>query len=165
MAKRTDIKKILIIGSGPIVIGQAAEFDYAGTQACLPLQEERYEVVLVNSNPATIMTDPETAKFLANVRDLAKRAQASVTGADVGIPTQILPLLTENRYRYSKLYNRVMVRTVRGEAHQPIAGLAPEAIYMDCCDALNELNFSYSMVPVTCHMLGGFVMICNLYKP
>ena len=57
MAKRTDIKKILIIGSGPIVIGQAAEFDYAGTQACLALKEEGYEVVLVNSNPATIMTD------------------------------------------------------------------------------------------------------------
>ena len=57
MAKRTDIKKIMIIGSGPIVIGQAAEFDYAGTQACLALREEGYEVVLVNSNPATIMTD------------------------------------------------------------------------------------------------------------
>jgi len=57
MAKRTDIKKILIIGSGPIVIGQAAEFDYAGTQACLALREEGYEVVLCNSNPATIMTD------------------------------------------------------------------------------------------------------------
>ena len=57
MAKRTDLKKIMIIGSGPIVIGQAAEFDYAGTQACLALKEEGYEVVLVNSNPATIMTD------------------------------------------------------------------------------------------------------------
>lgn len=61
MAKRTDIKKILIIGSGPIVIGQAAEFDYAGTQACLALKEEGYEVVLVNSNPATIMTDTTIA--------------------------------------------------------------------------------------------------------
>ena len=61
MAKRTDIKKVLIIGSGPIVIGQAAEFDYAGTQACLALKEEGYEVVLVNSNPATIMTDTTIA--------------------------------------------------------------------------------------------------------
>ena len=61
MANRTDIKKILIIGSGPIVIGQAAEFDYAGTQACLALKEEGYEVVLVNSNPATIMTDTTIA--------------------------------------------------------------------------------------------------------
>lgn len=61
MAKRTDIKKVLIIGSGPIAIGQAAEFDYAGTQACLALKEEGYEVVLVNSNPATIMTDTSIA--------------------------------------------------------------------------------------------------------
>ena len=61
MAKRKDLKKILIIGSGPIIIGQAAEFDYAGTQACLALKEEGYEVVLVNSNPATIMTDTAIA--------------------------------------------------------------------------------------------------------
>ena len=61
MPKRTDIKKILIIGSGPIVIGQACEFDYSGTQACKALREEGYEIVLVNSNPATIMTDPEVA--------------------------------------------------------------------------------------------------------
>ena len=61
MAKRSDLKKILIIGSGPIVIGQAAEFDYAGTQACLALKEEGYQVVLVNSNPATIMTDTTIA--------------------------------------------------------------------------------------------------------
>ncbi len=61
MPKRTDIKKVMVIGSGPIVIGQAAEFDYAGTQACLALREEGYEVVLVNSNPATIMTDTHIA--------------------------------------------------------------------------------------------------------
>ncbi len=77
MPRRTDIKKILVIGSGPIVIGQAAEFDYAGTQACLALREEGYEVVLCNSNPATIMTDrsvadrvymePLTLEFVARV--------------------------------------------------------------------------------------------------
>ncbi|MBP5330793.1 MAG: carbamoyl-phosphate synthase large subunit, partial [Lachnospiraceae bacterium] len=77
MPKRTDIKKILVIGSGPIVIGQAAEFDYAGTQACLSLREEGYEVVLCNSNPATIMTDkriadkiymePLTLEFIAKI--------------------------------------------------------------------------------------------------
>src|SRR5690348_15777310 len=61
MPKRTDLKKILLIGSGPIVIGQACEFDYSGTQACKALREEGFEVVLVNSNPATIMTDPEMA--------------------------------------------------------------------------------------------------------
>ena len=61
MPKRKDIKKIMLIGSGPIVIGQACEFDYSGTQACKALREEGYKVVLVNSNPATIMTDPEFA--------------------------------------------------------------------------------------------------------
>src|SRR3954454_20976045 len=59
--RRNDIHKILILGSGPIVIGQAAEFDYSGVQACKVLKEEGYEIVLVNSNPATIMTDPEFA--------------------------------------------------------------------------------------------------------
>ena len=61
MPQRTDIKKVLIIGSGPIIIGQACEFDYSGTQACKALKKLGYEIVLVNSNPATIMTDPEMA--------------------------------------------------------------------------------------------------------
>ena len=61
MPRRNDIQKILVIGSGPIVIGQSAEFDYSGTQACKALKQEGYEVVLVNSNPATIMTDPDLA--------------------------------------------------------------------------------------------------------
>ena len=61
MPKRKDIKKILVIGAGPIIIGQACEFDYSGTQACKALKDEGYKVVLVNSNPATIMTDPEVA--------------------------------------------------------------------------------------------------------
>ena len=77
MPKLTNIKKVLVIGSGPIIIGQAAEFDYAGTQACRALKEEGLEVVLVNSNPATIMTDvhiadrvyvePISVEFLENV--------------------------------------------------------------------------------------------------
>ncbi len=89
MPKRTDIKKVLVIGSGPIVIGQAAEFDYAGTQACLALKEEGYEVVLANSNPATIMTDtsiadkvymePLTLEFLARICRL-ERPDAIVPG-------------------------------------------------------------------------------------
>ena len=61
MPKRTDIKKILIIGAGPIIIGQACEFDYSGVQACKSLKDEGYEIILINSNPATIMTDPEIA--------------------------------------------------------------------------------------------------------
>ena len=61
MGKRRNIKKILVIGAGPIVIGQACEFDYSGTQACKALKDEGYKVILINSNPATIMTDPEVA--------------------------------------------------------------------------------------------------------
>ena len=61
MPRRKDIRRILILGSGPIVIGQACEFDYSGTQACKALRKEGFEVILVNSNPASIMTDPETA--------------------------------------------------------------------------------------------------------
>ena len=61
MPKRKDIKKVLVIGAGPIVIGQACEFDYSGTQACKALRDEGYKVILINSNPATIMTDPDVA--------------------------------------------------------------------------------------------------------
>ena len=96
MPKRNDIKKVLVIGSGPIVIGQAAEFDYAGTQACLALKEEGYEVVLINSNPATIMTDtniadkiymePLTLEYVAKViRDERPDAIAPGFGGQVGL--------------------------------------------------------------------------------
>ena len=61
MSKRKDIKKILVVGAGPIIIGQACEFDYSGTQACKALKDEGFKVVLINSNPATIMTDPNVA--------------------------------------------------------------------------------------------------------
>ena len=61
MPKRKDIKKILVVGAGPIIIGQACEFDYSGTQACKALKDEGYKVILINSNPATIMTDPDVA--------------------------------------------------------------------------------------------------------
>lgn len=125
----------------------------------LPINCRAFDT-LPEASQKTIMADPETQKFIANVRAL-RTVNASVTGADLAIPTSILPLLNENRFRYSKLMNRVLVRTVRGEVHQPIGGLAPEAVWEDCCDALNELDFAYSMVALTCHKVGGFVLICN----
>src|SRR5262245_28117895 len=99
MPKRTDIHSVLIIGAGPIVIGQACEFDYSGTQACKALREEGYRIVLVNSNPATIMTDPEFAdrtyiepitpeaveKIIA--RELAEMARLGAKGKLVLLPT------------------------------------------------------------------------------
>ena len=88
MPKRTDIKKILIIGSGPIVIGQACEFDYSGTQACKALRSEGYEVVLVNSNPATIMTDPEIADR-TYIEPLSKEYLEAIIAAER--PDALLP--------------------------------------------------------------------------
>src|SRR5499426_3011794 len=90
MPKRTDLRKILIIGSGPIVIGQACEFDYAGTQACKALREEGFEVVLVNSNPATIMTDPEMADR-TYVEPLTPDALAKIIARER--PQALLPTL------------------------------------------------------------------------
>ena len=90
MPMYTDIKKVLVLGSGPIVIGQAAEFDYAGTQACLALREEGYEVVLANSNPATIMTD----KDIADHGYIEPLNTASVTQViELERPDSILPTL------------------------------------------------------------------------
>src|SRR5580658_1605101 len=88
MPKRTDIKKIMIIGSGPIIIGQACEFDYSGTQACKALRAEGYEVVLVNSNPATIMTDPEIADR-TYIEPLAKEYLEAIIAAER--PDALLP--------------------------------------------------------------------------
>jgi carbamoyl-phosphate synthase large subunit len=96
MPKRTDIHKILIIGSGPIVIGQACEFDYSGTQACKALRQEGYEIVLVNSNPATIMTDPETADItyiepltVAAVTEIIRRERPDALLPTVGGQTAL----------------------------------------------------------------------------
>ena len=90
MPKRTDIRKILIIGSGPIIISQACEFDYSGTQACKALREEGYEIVLINSNPATIMTDPETAQR-TYIEPVTPEAVAKVISRDR--PDALLPTL------------------------------------------------------------------------
>lgn len=125
----------------------------------LPINCRAFDT-LPEASQQSILADPETRKFIANVRAL-RTVNTSVTGADLAIPVSILPLLNENRFRYSKLMNRVLVRTVRGEVHQPIGGLSPEAIWEDCCDALNELDFAYSMVSLTCNKVGGFVLICN----
>ena len=84
MPKRTDIKTVMLIGSGPIVIGQACEFDYSGTQGVKALKEEGYRVVLVNSNPATIMTDPEIADR-TYVEPLTVDVQAAVPQAEEGV--------------------------------------------------------------------------------
>jgi carbamoyl-phosphate synthase large subunit len=90
MPKRTDIESVLIIGAGPIVIGQACEFDYSGAQACKALKEEGYRVVLVNSNPATIMTDPEMADAVY-IEPINWRTVASIIEKEK--PSALLPTM------------------------------------------------------------------------
>jgi carbamoyl-phosphate synthase large subunit len=90
MPKRVDIESILIIGAGPIIIGQACEFDYSGTQACKALTEEGYKVILVNSNPATIMTDPETA-HVTYIEPLTVEAVTKIIAKEK--PDALLPTL------------------------------------------------------------------------
>ncbi|MFQ5901982.1 MAG: carbamoyl phosphate synthase large subunit, partial [Thermodesulfobacteriota bacterium] len=90
MPKRTDIEKILLIGSGPIVIGQACEFDYSGTQACKVLKEDGYKVILVNSNPASIMTDPDFA-YSTYIEPLTVESLTKIIEKEM--PDVILPTL------------------------------------------------------------------------
>ena len=141
MPKRTDIQKILVIGSGPIVIGQAAEFDYAGTQACLALKEEGYEVVLANSNPATIMTDtaiadkvymePLTAEYVARIIRY-ERPDAIVPG--IGGQTGL------------NLVTQLYEQGVLNECQVEVLGTRPESIacaedrekFKELCQALGE---------------------------
>ncbi len=141
MAKRTDLKKILIIGSGPIIIGQAAEFDYAGTQACLALKEEGYEVVLVNSNPATIMTDttiadkvymePLTLEYIAKILRY-ERPDAIVPG--IGGQTGL------------NLAMQLEKKGVLKECHVELLGTSSESIeraedrelFKELCQSINE---------------------------
>ena len=93
MPKRTDIRSILIVGAGPIVIGQACEFDYSGAQACKALREEGYRVILVNSNPATIMTDPEMADATC-IEPITPDVVARIIEAER--PDALLPTMGKN---------------------------------------------------------------------
>ena len=149
MPKRTDIHKILIIGSGPIVIGQACEFDYSGTQACKALRQEGYEVVLVNSNPATIMTDPETADItyiepltVASVTEIIKRERPDALLPTVGGQTALnltialedagvlqqygVEMIGANRDAIKVAENRLLFKQAMDEAglEMPLGGFA-----------------------------------------
>ena len=141
MPKRTDIKKVLVIGSGPIVIGQAAEFDYAGTQACLALKEEGYEVVLCNSNPATIMTDadmadkvymePLTPEFLAKILrverpDAVLAGTGGQTGLNLAMELEKTGVLAECRAE------------LLGTSSESIAQAEDRERFKELCDSLGE---------------------------
>ncbi|MBQ9781262.1 MAG: carbamoyl-phosphate synthase large subunit [Clostridia bacterium] len=141
MAKRTDLKKILIIGSGPIVIGQAAEFDYAGTQACLALKEEGYEVVLVNSNPATIMTDtviadkvymePLTLEYVAKILRY-ERPDAIVPG--IGGQTGLnLAMQLEKKGILKECHTELL-----GTSSESIERAEDRELFKELCESIGE---------------------------
>ncbi|WP_226665804.1 carbamoyl-phosphate synthase large subunit [Metabacillus litoralis] len=159
MPKRTDINKILVIGSGPIVIGQAAEFDYAGTQACIALKEEGYEVVLVNSNPATIMTDTEiadkvyieplTLEFLSNIiRKERPDALVPTLGGQTGLNMAVelaesgvldecnVEILGTKLSAIKQAEDRDLFRSLMNELNEPV----PES------DIIHNLEEAYAFV-------------------
>ena len=141
MAKRKDLKKILIIGSGPIIIGQAAEFDYAGTQACLALREEGYEVVLVNSNPATIMTDttiadkvymePLTLEYIAKILRY-ERPDAILPG--IGGQTGLnLAMQLEKKGILKECHTELL-----GTSSESIERAEDRELFMELCQSIGE---------------------------
>ena len=123
MPKRTDISSILIIGAGPIVIGQACEFDYSGTQACKALREEGYRVVLVNSNPATIMTDPEFADR-TYIEPITPEAVEKIIVRELAEMKKIAPEEMERLKASSKAYYRAPEPAASPAAARQLAWLA-----------------------------------------
>ncbi len=152
MPKRTDIKKVMIIGSGPIVIGQGAEFDYAGTQACLAIKEEGYETVLVNSNPATIMTDTKIAdKVYMEPLDLENVAKIIRTERPDGIICSIGGQTGLNIGM--KLYKNGILEECQtkllGTGYEAISKAEDRQLFKDLCEEIGE-----PVLPsVNCHTL------------
>ena len=125
----------------------------------LPMSCRAFDALPLDQRKS-IVAQEDVQNFLAQLRDFSK-ARASVTGAELTIPVIFLDIINQNRFRYSKLLRRVRVRTVRGEARQTIGGTIPEAVWTECCGALNELNFVFNQVVMECYKLGGFILICN----
>lgn len=126
----------------------------------LPMNRKAFEAAYTRPERKAIVAQPEVQEFFAQLRSCSK-AQASVTGADLTIPVIFLDLIAENMYRYSKLLNRVRVRDVPGQGRQTIGGTVPEAIWEECCGALNELSFVFNQVETGCYKVGGYILICN----
>lgn len=126
----------------------------------LPLTQRAFEAAYTREERKAIVKQPDVQNFLAQLRNYGK-AQASVTGADLAIPVIFLDLIAENMFRYSKLLNRVRVRTVRGEGRQTIAGTVPEAVWTEACAALNEVNFVFNQITTQDYKVGAFVPVCN----
>ena len=176
MPLRTDLKKILVIGSGPIIIGQAAEFDYAGTQACQALREEGIEVVLVNSNPATIMTDldmadkvyvePLTPEFVAQIirqerPDGVLATLGGQTGLNLAVKLHEMGVLQEENVELlgtelssiQQAEDREMFRALMNELGEPVPASAIVNTYEEAVDFAKEVGFPIIIRPA--FTLGG----------
>ncbi|PWA13438.1 carbamoyl-phosphate synthase large subunit [Pueribacillus theae] len=176
MPKRTDIKKILVIGSGPITIGQAAEFDYSGTQACQSLKEEGYEVILVNSNPATIMTDttmadkvyiePLTLEFVTRIIQTERPcALLPSLGGQTGLNMAMqlhkagvldrfkVEVLGTNLDAIQKAEDRDMFRSLMHEIHEPVPKSEIVHTLEEAFDFINKVGYPIIVRPA--YTLGG----------
>ncbi len=125
----------------------------------LSMSQRAFDALPVE-NRAAILNREDVKGFLTQLRSY-KGQQRSVQGAELSIPIVFLDLIAENMYRYSKLLNRVRVRPVNGEARQTIAGTVPEAVWMEMCGALNELDFVFNQISVDGYKVGGFIPVCN----
>ena len=176
MPKRNDIKKVLIIGSGPIIIGQACEFDYSGTQACKALKEEGYEVVLVNSNPATIMTDPGTADktyieplTLESLEKIIEKERPDALLPNLGGQTALNLSSSLSKEGILEKYNVEMIGVKedaieRGEDRlafkETMAKLGLEVAKSDTCNTMEEVErvageLGYPVVIRPAYTMGG----------
>lgn len=185
MPKRTDIHKILVIGSGPIIIGQAAEFDYSGSQACQSLREEGYEVVLINSNPATIMTDetiadqvyiePLTVEFAKRIiykerPDAILGTLGGQTGLNLvvelhedGILDEFgVEILGTHLEAINRAEDRELFRALMNELHEPV----PESQIVHTVDQAVEFasREGYPLVVRPAYTLGEPVVVLPIMK-
>ena len=141
-------------------IDTAMKFEVQCNIRALPKSQRAFEAAFTRQERKEIVAQDDVQKFFAQLRDLAK-VRASVTGADLAVPLIFLDLISENMYRYSKLINRVRVRDLKGKGRQTVAGVIPEAVWIEMCAALNELNFDFRAVEVDGFKVGGFVPVCN----
>ena len=125
----------------------------------LPIGQRAFDEFPFTERQRMVAT-PDAQAFLAEIRSVIGNKRA-VTGADLTIPVEFLDIVRENTFRYSKLINRVRVRTGRGIARQTIGDIVPEAIWTECCAALNEMSFGFTQIEVECYKVGGYVPLCN----
>lgn len=125
----------------------------------LPMSVRAFDA-LTYTERESIVQRSDVQEFLTRVRDVIRNKRA-VTGAELTVPVVALDMISENMYRYSKLLNRVRVRTIRGQGRQTIAGTVPEAVWTEMCAAINELSFVFNQITVDGYKVAGFVPVCN----